>query len=770
MGAQFPKRLARAAALAAGAASLWGILQSDLAQAAINALTVALVAGLLVFGPRRTDPLKSTRWLLLGALGVTCAASVMALGYEAVTGHQPPRPWVGDWVALLYAPLTIGALLVVPPGPRSTGYRARALADAFLALTSLWYLVAALGRHHFGLSFSGQLGHATAFAYAAGDVCVIATALTVLSRCAPTVTRTVGGIAAGVAAAAANDIWLLVSRSSPYAAGPALLFQMALLLFVTAAALPAPRPRPRPRATLIALGTAPFVPLFACMFETLDLVLRGRGIPPLQVLPALMVAIALTVRAYVSSNEKQRLLDRLREREAGLEAALRRDPLTGLANRLGLMERLDAVLEDPRRSPAAVALVDLNDFKLINDSRGHAVGDDLLRQTAHRLGAAVRSDDLVARLGGDEFAVVATGMSPAQRDGFAARLLHAFGEPIDAGGQHLTVSASIGVVFAASATTAAELLAQADAAMYRGKDGARAGTTVTVLDEDGRTDITRHLQIRDAVADPRLEQFHVHYQPVVELDSGTVRGFEALLRWTHPELGTIAPDAFVPLAEQAGSIVELGWHVLLTATRDLARLQQAYPDHPLLIAVNVSPHQLTQENFTEQALARLAQHGVAPHQLVLEVTERAFATHLSQAAETLAGLASAGVRIAVDDFGTGYSNLRYLQRLHPTSVKLDRSFVGELPGCESTRRLIAAVAVMTATLGLPLVAEGIETEAQLATLRAMGCPLGQGYLFSPPVPLEEAERLLSTGWAVSDSMIAAARSISSSAATTASLT
>jgi EAL domain-containing protein (putative c-di-GMP-specific phosphodiesterase class I) len=366
--------------------------------------------------------------------------------------------------------------------------------------------------------------------------------------------------------------------------------------------------------------------------------------------------------------------------------------------------------------------------------------------------------------------VVATGMSPAQRDGFAARLLHAFGEPIDAGGQHLTVSASIGVVFAASATTAAELLAQADAAMYRGKDGARAGTTVTVLDEDGRTDITRHLQIRDAVADPRLEQFHVHYQPVVELDSGTVRGFEALLRWTHPELGAIAPDAFVPLAEQAGSIVELGWHVLLTATRDLARLQQAYPDHPLLIAVNVSPHQLTQENFTEQALARLAQHGVAPHQLVLEVTERAFATHLSQAAETLAGLASAGVRIAVDDFGTGYSNLRYLQRLHPTSVKLDRSFVGELPGCESTRRLIAAVAVMTATLGLPLVAEGIETEAQLATLRAMGCPLGQGYLFSPPVPLEEAERLLSTGWAVSDSMIAAARSISSSPATTASLT
>jgi diguanylate cyclase (GGDEF)-like protein len=471
------------------------------------------------------------------------------------------------------------------------------------------------------------------------------------------------------------------------------------------------------------------------------------------VVPALILVVALAARQYVDSRDKQRLVNRLQEREVGLEAALRRDALTGLANRLAMMERLSAVLADPRQSPVTVALLDLNNFKLINDNHGHAIGDAVLCQAAVRLANAVRTGDLVVRLGGDEFAVVATRLRPSDCDAFADRLTAAFGSPITAGEMRFSVSVSIGIVLGRAPETPGTLLAHADAAMYRAKEDTRVTNSVRILEPDERSQIVRHLSIREQIIEPALEQFHVHYQPIVELATGTTRGFEALLRWQHPELGSIPPDVFIPLAEQAGSIGALGHHVLTTAATDIARLGWRRPAVRPFISVNVSPRQLVRGGFADAVLAAITACGLPPEQLMLEVTEQAFASDLTPIEAQLARLAAANVTVAIDDFGTGYSTLRSVRRLRPRIMKIDRSFISELPGDEAACRLVSAVHTMAATLGLRMVAEGIETRAQLQFLQGIGCELGQGYLFSRAVPVEEIEPLLTEAGAARDDRV-----------------
>ncbi len=406
------------------------------------------------------------------------------------------------------------------------------------------------------------------------------------------------------------------------------------------------------------------------------------------------------------------------------------------------MERLGAVLPDRRAWPVAVALMDLNDFKLINDNHGHAVGDEILRQAAARLTGAVRAEDLVVRLGGDEFAIVATGFNEAHRDAFVARVLGAFDAPLEAAGERFTVTASVGIVLAEPSQTAGALLAHADAAMYRSKEDKQATSGVTFLQDAERRRVIRQLSIREQIASPNLDQFRVHYQPIVDLGTGRVRGLEALLRWTHPELGPIGPDVFIPLAEQAGSIAALGQFVLTTAATDLARMQWRERTDELFVSVNVSPRQLSRDGFAHEVLADLEACGVAPDQIVLEITEQSYASNLTPVEDALAELTAAGITIAIDDFGTGYSTLRYLQRLRPKVVKIDRSFIAELTTDPASRPLVSAVHTMGRSLGLRIVAEGIETPEQLHFLQGIGCELGQGYLFSPPQPVEEIPAIL----------------------------
>ncbi|HET9720076.1 MAG TPA: bifunctional diguanylate cyclase/phosphodiesterase [Solirubrobacteraceae bacterium] len=739
--------LTTAGFLTAAGLSLWLAQTDPEVGDAVNALTLLAIAALLVKGPRRQDPLRITRWLLLSALGAALCSSLMLVGYGLATGHPPPRPWAGDAVDLLYVPLAVFGLILIPAAQKGAEPRGRAAADGLLAATATWYFVAGAATQHVGLHFGvSGIGRAVALAYAAGDVGILATALTVLSRCGPQLSRFVGGIACGLVLIAVGDLVDLVSPTSPYAFGPVLLLQGGLLLLLLAAAIPSPRTDTASRRARLnrLFETAPFLPLGAGIVMTSGMVLDGRGMPQSQVLPALLVALALVGRQYANAREKQRLLERLRRREVSLEAALREDSLTGMGNRLALMERLDSALGDPRQWPVMVAVLDLDDFKLINDSYGHSVGDEVLRQAARRVASTVRAEDLVVRLGGDEFAIIATGIEPGYRNAVARRLLSAFDAALEVQRGQFRVSPSVGIVIGQPPQSAEELLAHADAAMYKAKEDGRGGGhgTVSVLDEIERRQVIHHMRIRHEVAEPDLDQFHVVYQPVVELSTQQILGFEALLRWEHPELGTVSPALFIPMAEQAGSISVLGRFVLGRALHDLARLQWRHRQRQLFVGVNVSPRQLDEPGFTEATPRLLEQNGLGTGQLMLEITEHAVARNLEAVEAAASRLRAAGIAIAVDDFGMGYSALHYLERLAPNAIKLDRSFLADQSRGGGSHRLLSALITMASGLGLRLVAEGIETEEELALLMRAGCEIGQGYLFSRPVPLEQVEQLL----------------------------
>ena len=708
-----------------------------------NVVTIMVVAALLVHGPRRRDLLRRTRLFLLAALGTAFTAAVLPPLYDAVVGHAPPTPWISDYIGLGYVPFAVAGLLSFPTASPRLGHRARALADGLLAGTSLWYLLLTLGVSR-GTDGRGIAG-VVALAYPVGDVFVLSAGLAVLARTSALCRRMVLWMVAGFGVVAANDIWSAMSHGAAAQKGSQMLYQAALVLFVGAAATP---PTPAETRDDLAGGSswafsvAPFLPLFACMVMTTRTILRDEGMPRAEVIPALGVAIALGIRQLAASRDRQRLVLALLDREKSLEAALRRDELTGLANRLGLTEWLDHALARASLGPVAIALLDLDDFKLINDNHGHAVGDGVLKEIARRLTDAVRRDDVVARLGGDEFAVIATGVDEERRHRLAERLLRCFDAPIEIGEQRFVVATSIGIVVGQRGESGSGLLSHADAAMYRAKAERAGSSTVKVLTGEDRRDVSRDLRIREEIAAPEMRQIHVVYQPVVDLATGWIRGVEALARWRHPELGSVRPDVFIPFAEQAGSIGAIGDHVLATALADLVELQGLRPAHRLAVGVNVSPRQLASSGFVERVLALIEWHSLAADQLVLEITEQAFEADLEPVAESVGRLAAAGVSIAVDDFGTGYSSLRYLQRLRLEIMKIDRTFVSEVMTCNTSRDLVCAVAAMGNTLGLQVIAEGIETIDQLRILQEINCELGQGYLFSPPMHVSDMARLL----------------------------
>jgi EAL domain-containing protein (putative c-di-GMP-specific phosphodiesterase class I) len=280
--------------------------------------------------------------------------------------------------------------------------------------------------------------------------------------------------------------------------------------------------------------------------------------------------------------------------------------------------------------------------------------------------------------------------------------------------------------------------------MYEAKAGTRSASAVAVMTSEGRVRAERRLRLQEAVADPQLEQFAVVYQPVVDLRTGDLRGMEALLRWTHPELGPVSPDVFIPLAERAGTIGRLGDFAMTTALAGLAEVQ-SLSSRRLVVGVNVSPAQLTDPGLAADAVRYVQENGLRPYQLHVEITEQAFEADLDAVAKSIEALTAAGVGVAVDDFGTGYSSLQYLQRLPVGAMKIDRSFVCESAESPRARLLLTSIVSMAGVLDLRLVAEGIETEAQLRCLQQMGCQLGQGYLFSRPLPFPELRALVAAG-------------------------
>jgi diguanylate cyclase len=401
------------------------------------------------------------------------------------------------------------------------------------------------------------------------------------------------------------------------------------------------------------------------------------------------------------------------------------DDLTGLANRRALLRSLaDAVADSPR---AALLLCDLDGFKEFNDTLGHEAGDELLREAARRIARAIGRRGQVARLGGDEFAVLAPGADAGEAMVLAELLRNALAAPLPVAGIEVRVEASVGVALAPlHAHRAAGLLRRADVAMYEAK-GARTGVELYHPDRDlhSRERLVLAGELRSAVDAGQLE---VHFQPKVDLASGRAIGAEALVRWPHPVRGLLYPDTFLPAAEQAGLMRPLTLVVLDRALAACGRWTAAGRD--LGVAVNLSASNLLDASLPDEVAARLARHGVAPGQLTLEVTEGTILANPRRSGEVLAAVRALGVAVSLDDFGTGHSSLSHVKRLAVDELKIDRSFVTDLAADGTDRAIVASIVRLAHSLGLTVTAEGVEDEAALAVLRAEGCDVGQGWLFS----------------------------------------
>ncbi|MFS2024046.1 putative bifunctional diguanylate cyclase/phosphodiesterase [Massilia sp. CT11-137] len=451
-----------------------------------------------------------------------------------------------------------------------------------------------------------------------------------------------------------------------------------------------------------------------------------------------------------------RVFERCRARDKLMHNALH-DPLTQLGNRRLFLERLEHLLQRTRRKPGdhfAVLFVDLDRFKSINDGLGHQCGDQLIIAAARRLSACLRQNDmvardvafahehLVARLGGDEFVILLDQVGSAEHAILVAeRIMSVLAEPFDVADQRVFVTASVGITLSATGYAHVEdIVRDADIAMYHAK---RTGRARWMMFDQAmqRAAVSRLRMEADLRYAMDRREFFLEYQPIVAPLDGRVRGFEALLRWRHPVHGLVPPARFIPILEETGLIEPIGAWVLGEACRQLRDWQQAFDMH-LTMSVNVSAVQFTDEGLVGVVTHVLAETGIAPATLKLELTETAVMADAERALAAFAQLKALGVRVSLDDFGTGYSSLSYLRRLPIDTLKIDRSFVSKLDCHDDKRQIVEVVLTLARALGMDVVAEGVETEAELALLREMGSDLVQGYYYYRPLATEPATRVL----------------------------
>jgi diguanylate cyclase (GGDEF)-like protein len=424
--------------------------------------------------------------------------------------------------------------------------------------------------------------------------------------------------------------------------------------------------------------------------------------------------------------------------EAQIAHLAHHDALTDLPNRALFKAQLEqALLLTERGQQLAVLFLDLDNFKGINDTLGHPVGDELLRTVADRLRDCIRNTDMVARLGGDEFVVIQTLVEqPSDVAVLAARIREAINEPCDLLGHHVVVDTSIGIALAPhDGCTVDQLLKNADMALYGAKASGRGTYRFFERDMDVRMVERRklELELRQALV---KGEFEIHYQPLVNLEHSTVTGCEALLRWHHPERGLVAPGEFIGVAEEIGLIGRIGEWVLRTACGEAAK----WPDD-ISIAVNVSPVQFRKHNLVQVVTQALAASGLRANRLEIEITETVLMEHTDETLAILHQLRALGVRIAMDDFGTGYSSLSYLQKFPFDKIKIDQAFINGLSSNEETTAIVRAVTGLASSFRMATTAEGVETQQQRDIVTALGCTEMQGYLFSAARPANEVTKL-----------------------------
>ncbi len=444
--------------------------------------------------------------------------------------------------------------------------------------------------------------------------------------------------------------------------------------------------------------------------------------------------------------EQERISQALRESKEKFRHAAFHDALTGLPNRNLFMETLKSALEKNRQQPDfkfAVLFLDINRFKTINDSLGHSMGDRLILKAARRLSSLERKNDLVARFGGDEFTFILNDIKSIEdAEKFAERIEEKVSEPFSLNGKQVFTGFSIGIVMGGDEYEYAEdILRDADIAMYHAKDNE---LNYVVFDKNMHTRAVTLLQLEtDLRTAIERNEFEVYYQPIIHLDSMSLFGFESLIRWNHPTRGLVSPIEFIPVSEQTGFIVPLTLWILRTSCRQMVEWQRKNPLHKnLVISVNLSGKHFAQKDLVQQIQTVLNETEINPTCLKLELTESAVMGNAESIITMMKQIRELGIQLSIDDFGTGYSSLSYLHRFPINTLKVDRSFVNRMADGSENGEIVRTVIALAKTLRLNVVAEGIETIHQLHQLCALNCEYGQGYLFSRPVPAEEAEKII----------------------------
>jgi diguanylate cyclase (GGDEF)-like protein len=450
---------------------------------------------------------------------------------------------------------------------------------------------------------------------------------------------------------------------------------------------------------------------------------------PLIALAGIMLTMLWAARLWLTVRQLRRALDERQALEWQLREQAERDSLLGLLNRASFIARLRATLA--ANQAAAVLYVDLDNFKVINDTLGHPGGDEALVEVARRIEGMLRPPDIAARLGGDEFGVLLPAADVQSAEAVAGRLLQRIERPIHADGREFFIHASVGISCGGPEKATEDLIREADVAMYLAKG--KGKSRHVVFEAEMHADVMRRIELRSDLEQAlMLHQFTVLYQPVVTMPGGVVRECEALIRWQHPVRGLLLPEDFIELAEETGIIVNLGRWMLDEACHEAVRWQEQLGKAAPGVAINISPLQVSRPGFPDEIEATLDRNGLDPRRLAIEITESTL-IEVESATSVVAELAKAGVRIAIDDFGTGYSALSYLATYPVDILKIDRSFISSVDAGPREARLASAIIALGKDLDLQVIAEGVETESQLAVLVKHGCTSFQGYLFARPM-------------------------------------
>ena len=704
--------------------------------ALLGSTALAIVAGgCCLNAARRAEGRARAGWALLAVGCLSWGIGNAYWSYNELLAHAEVLfPSLAD-IGFLIFPVACGAGLWLISGRASLGSRLTPLLDGLIVADAVFVMSWAITlRSVWGAGADTLVAFVVSVAYPVGDM-VLATMAFLLATRARRGTRTVAGllILGLLGMAAADTLFAVGAADGTYTSGA--LSDSGWVVAFGAFALAGSASARRPMS-LQAPGVVrrwqlilPYVPFSAAAAISLAQILRGDRIDSVQAIGLCTGLTLILARQLLTLIRNSTLTEQLRHQAL-------HDPLTGLANRALFTDRLEEVLAArPRAGGSATVLyLDLDDFKLINDTLGHDAGDGLLCAVADRLRESFGYAEVIARLGGDEFVVlIARAVDAAEQ---AQRMLDILRQPFVIGSHSVAVTASVGTADAGGTpgrqVSPEDLRKRVDLAMYAAKE--RGKNAYAVFKPSMRDSFDAEMAMREelqkALAD---EALYVVYQPIVDLTDGRRMGVEALARWRHPTMGEIPPAQFIPVAERAAMIAGIGDFVLDRACAEFAGLVDSRDTY---LSVNMSPLQLLDPSFAERVLGMLQRHGLHAEQLVLEVTENALADE-SYVVPALRRLRAAGLRIAIDDFGTGYSSLRYLHRLPADIIKIDRSYIKDVGSDERSGRLVETLWQLFSALGLVAVAEGVEDPAQARTLAEMGCPMAQGYLFGRPVRLEQ---------------------------------